>query len=211
MDERKLEKLRDVVVERLSSGEDPAALREQLARELSAEQADGLIADARQRLEIGRDDPKLARSVEGIRKRRQAGEALRPVARPPKPGSRVTAAVFGGLGALLLVGPVIGLVTRQAVDYSPFIGGLVLLAPSVVLWRSNSLIAAGVLVAVSGLGLAASLFFAITSMDTIGLSGFPIAALWLILTAVAVRAVLKVRAACRSTAATPAIAAEVFD
>lgn len=211
MDERKLRKLREVVAERLSSGEAPAVLRDQLARELPADQADALIDEARARLDAGRRDPKFVRSVKDIRKRRQAAGAPRPAARPPKPGLRVTAGVFGGLGVLLLVSGLAGSITRGRPDLAPFVSSLLLVIPSAALWRSNSLVAAGVLAGVSGLGLAFSTVFAIASMNVIGFAGFPVAALWLILTATAVRAVLEVRVARRVAATSPVAAAEVFD
>lgn len=211
MDERKLRKLREVVAERLSSGEDPAVLRDQLARELPADQAEELVADARQRLEGLRRDPKFARSVKEIRRRRQADGASRPAAKPRKPGLRVTAGVFGGLAVLLLVSGLAASITRGRPDIAPFVSSLLLIIPSAVLWRSNSLVAAGVLVGVSGLGLLFSTIFAISSINWTGFAAFPVAALWLILTATAVRAVLEVRVARRIAAASPTIAAEVFD
>lgn len=208
MDERKLRKLRAVVAERLSSGEDPAVLRGQLARELPPDQADGLIADARQRLDVGRRDPKFVRSIKDIRKRRQAVGTPRPAAGPRKPGLRVTAGVFGGLGVLLLVAGLVGSIMRGRPDIAIFVSGLLLVVPSVALWRSDSLVAAIVLVGVSSLALASSTLFAINAMNVIGFSGFPVASLWLILSATAVRALLEVRVARR---ASPVVAAEVFD
>lgn len=211
MDERKLRKLREVVAERLSSGEDPGILRGQLARELPADEADRLVADARERLEVLRRDPKFARSVKEIRRRRQAGGTRRPPAKPRKPGLRVTAGVFGGLGLLIFVGALFAAAERGRPDLATFVSAVILFAPSVVLWRSNSRVAAGALIAVSGLGLVSSTIFAIASVNAIGFAAFPIAALWLILTATAVRAFREVRAARRVAAAKPPVAAEVFD
>lgn len=190
MDERKLQKLRDVLVERLSSGEDPTVLRDHLVREMSPDQAERLIAEARDGVDAGRGDPVFARSVDEIRKRRETAASRRPALALDKPGLRVTAGVFGGIGVLLLISSI----SQGRPDFSPFVVGLLFAVPAAALWRSNSLIAAGGLMGVCGFGCVVSAVFAIGAMRSFGLAPFSIVAIWLILLAVAVRAFLIVRA-----------------
>ncbi|HYC97226.1 hypothetical protein [Brevundimonas sp.] len=202
MDERKLQKLRDVLVERLSSGEDPTVLRDHLVRELSPDQAERLIAEARDRVDAGRGDPVFARSVDEIRKRRETGAHRRPPVALDKPSLRVTAGMFGGIGVLLLISSI----SQGRPDLSPFVAGLLFAVPAAALWRSNSLIAAGALMGICGLACAASAIFAVNASRSFGLAPFSIVVIWLILLAVAVRAFLIVRAARLRSAASPRLA-----
>lgn len=205
MDERKLEKLREVLVERLASGEEPADLRGQLMEALPADQADRLIADAGARVDAGRGDPAFARSLEEIRERRKAASGRRAPVPPGRPGFRATAGVFGALGAFA----VLSAVTRGRPDISTFIAGLLFVIPAVALWRSNSRIAAGVLMGVCGVGFLVGAVFAVGAIADYGFMPFSIAAFWLILLLVAVRAFLGVYAARRGPDMSPV--SEIFD
>lgn len=209
MDEQKLKTLCDVLVERLSSGEDPEVLRGQLVRELPADQADRLIADAGARLNAGRGDPKFIRSVEDVRKRREAGGGRQSVVALHAQGVRVTAGVFGGIGGILLLGALTGSLSRGQPDLSALVAGLIFAIPAAALWQSKSLIAAGFLVGVCGLASAGAALFAVTSVRDYGPGPLFIPAIWLALLAVAMRAFLIVRSGRRRIAVAPVV--EVFE
>lgn len=204
MNETELQKLKDVLVERLSSGDDPRALQHQLAREFSSTEAARLIAEAAERLEAGREDPAFARSIEDVRKRREAARSRRPLTDPSSRKLRVTAGVFGAIGVISILGS-----ATRGLDLSTIIAGLLFAVPAARLWHSNSAIAAGVLMAVCGLACLGSTVFAISTMRDAGLAPFTLSLLWLGLLAVAVRAFMIARPARRRSVATPM--ADVFD
>lgn len=70
MDDREYEKIWEIVFERMVAGESGEHLHAQLSGRLTPEEADRVIADARNRIEQGRGSNKFERQLRKIRKRR---------------------------------------------------------------------------------------------------------------------------------------------
>lgn len=149
------------------------------------------------------------RSVEDIRKRREAGSARQTDIAAPAQGTRVTAGVFGAIGILLILGALTNSISRGQPDLSALLTGLLFAIPAAGLWRSNSLIAAGFLTGVCSIASVGATLFAISTVRDYGPGPISIVGIWLVLLAVAVRAFLIVRAGRRRRVASPVI--EVFD
>lgn len=188
MDKRRLEKLRQVLAERLSSGVDSASLRDQLVREMSPDEADRLLVEASEHAAAGPEDPGFRRR-EGVR---FAGQ---------QPGPRVTAGVFGAIGIIALLGALTRSIEGGGHDLSAYVMGLLFAVPSAVLWRSSSLVAAGCLVGLCGLALVVTIPFSVAAVSEFGLGPLGLVGFWVILLALAVRAFLVVRADRRRTVA----------
>jgi hypothetical protein len=179
MNDRELQKLREVVFERLVRDQDPATLLVQLARRLGPDQADQLIAEARRRIEVESNDPAAASTAKVIRERRDTGGGywLGPIRSRPQAEriTRTTAGSFAGFGALALLASV----SRGQLDGAGLVTSFLLVVPSAVLWKAKSVIAAGFLVGLAGLGCLSMLIFtfygAVTTMgfEPIGL-GFAV-------------------------------------
>jgi len=120
------EKLREIVFERIVSGEADDQLRNQLLSQVSAEEAESFIADARDQIERGRGSETFARAVRKIRKRRLVG--ARYIVWKVIAGISIVLAALSMLSAILIDGKIGGSF------WGLVIGGIIL---AVVEWRAH--------------------------------------------------------------------------
>lgn len=126
MEAAEREKLREIVFERIVSGEALEQLHNQLLSQVSAEEAESFIADARDRIERGRGSETFARAVRKIRERRLVG--ARYIVWQVIAGISIVLAALSMLGAILIDGKIGGSFWRLV------IGGVILAA---VEWRAH--------------------------------------------------------------------------
>lgn len=187
VNERELQKLAEVVFERLKRGENGWPLQVQLARRLGLAEAERLISEARRRVEAEGGEVNFVRTAEEVPQStqpRQASEEPGRYWRGPIVShvqaemiARRTAYVFGGFG---LLGFITAL-TKSEPDVSMFILILLLVLPSLWLWKSKSSIAAGILVGLSGLTSLLALLAGVSTLIEGGAFAFAsiaVAAVW---------------------------------
>ena len=164
MTEQELQRLRNVLYERLVCDEDPGPLRVRLVSQLGLEQADQLMAEAYERVDQRRRQPDFERLVRDTRKRRYGGGGFwrdRISSRPQAERiAKTTAGWFGGFGVLVSLSAF----AAGRPDWSVLISSLILIVPAGLLWKVKSAIAAGVLVGVAGLSCLSSLIMAIFTL-----------------------------------------------
>ena len=165
MTEQELQRLRNVLYERLVCDEDPGPLRAQLASQLGPEEADRLMGEAHERVEQRRRQPDFEQLVRNTRKRRYGGGGFwrdRISSRPQAERiAKITAGWFGGFGVLVSL---TAFATGRP-DWSVLLSSLILIIPAGLLWKMKSAIAAGVLVGVAGLSCLSSLIMAIFTLS----------------------------------------------
>ncbi len=183
MTEQELQRLRNVIYERLVCDEDPAPLRARLVSQLGPEQADHLMADAHERLDQRRRQPGFEQLVKDTRKRRYGSGHYwrdRISSRPQAERiAKITAGWFGALGVLFALSAF----SSGRMDPSVLLSSLILIVPCGFLWKAKSVIAAGVLVGVASLSCLSSLLFAIFTLikgESVGAMGLILALVWIV-------------------------------
>lgn len=212
MDEQQLQRLGDILFERLMCGEDSISLQAQLSAKLGPADAERLIADVRRRVEDEDANGTLEETAAAIRHRRaRRGGYWRGAIVSREQAERIarlTAYWIGGLGALVSVGAL----ASGRPDPSAFITGLLLVVPAAALWKTKSVIAAGVLLGIAGLACLGTVVAAVYEIGTAaGFGGFfliPVL-IWIIPLLATLRAFRATRFLQRN--AGQSVLAEVFD
>jgi hypothetical protein len=165
MNEPELQKLRDILYERLVCDEDPGPLRARLVGQFAPEQADRLMAEAHERVAQRRRQPDFERLVQDTRKRRYGRGGFwrgRISSRPQAERiAKITAGWFGAIGVLVALSSF----SSGRTDTSMLLSSLLVIVPAGFLWKAKSVVAAGVLVGIVGLSCLSSLVMAIVGLS----------------------------------------------